>query len=231
MDLEKDNLNNNDNDQPDDSGENNNEGLDPKLEARLKAIEEGFNNALNGVVKKLEKKLTIPKPEKPPESKEPESKDPETLTIAALKNESQKAIDELRQQLEDERKAREADKRSLFLASVDSQISTAIAKQGFDDPEAALTVFKSMYNLDSWQQGTNGYIIFKPDEESEGKTLESVIKDWSKSPVGKRFFNKNLPNGSGMNEPETNKKAPTSKDIFSRIKQAKEEGFTVQRKR
>ncbi|AND75578.1 putative outer membrane protein [Nostoc phage A1] len=214
-----------------DAPENSGSDIDAKLEAKFKAFEDKINQALNGVVKKVEKRFST---EKPPESKkgtdssESDSKKPELDTIQALKAEMEKSRKELEEQLEAERQERAKDKRQVFLSSVESKISTAIAGQKFDDPEAALTVFKSMYGLDNWHPGTSGYVIYKTSEEDEGKTLESLVKDWAKSPVGKRFFNKNLPNGTGLDTPDNARQtSDKAKTLFEKRKQAKESGFKI----
>ncbi|QLF85079.1 hypothetical protein [Nostoc phage YongM] len=225
---------NNENQLDGDSKDNNTDkDFDTKLEAKFKAFEDKINQALNGVVKKVEKRFTTT--EKPPESKkesdssESNSKKPELDTIQALKAEMEKTRKELEEQLETERQERDKDKRQVFLSGVESKISTAIASQGFDDPEAALIVFKSMYNLDNWHPGSSGYVIYKSSEDDEGTTLDSLVKDWSKSKVGKRFFNKNLPNGTGLDTPDNTKQKSSSvaKNLFEKRKQAKESGFNI----
>ncbi|XAI95756.1 putative outer membrane protein [Dolichospermum phage Dfl-JY23] len=202
--------------------------IDAKLEARFKAFEDKINNALNGVVKKVEKKLTVPTPPESKKDAESDSKKPELNTIQALQAEMEKTRQEFEKQLESERQQRENDKRQVFLSSVESKISTAIANQGFDDTEAAIIVFKSMYGLNDWHPGTSGYVIYKKSEEDEGKTLESLVKEWSKSPVGKRFFNKNLPNGTGLDTPENTKQSrSSSKSIFEKRLDAQKDGFNI----
>ncbi|QVQ57010.1 hypothetical protein ELBI_5 [Anabaena phage Elbi] len=206
--------------------------FEQKLESKFKAFEDKFNSALNGVVKKLEKRLSNTVPEKPPESKNngSDNNEPELNTIQALKAEMEKTRREFEQQLEIERAERDKDKRQVFLATVESKISKAIASQGFDDPETAMMVFSSMYSIDKWHPGASGYVIYKQNDDDDGKTLDALVKEWAKSPVGKRFINKNLPNGSGSDEP--NNPAKKSKDtgaksFLEKRKDVKENGFNL----
>jgi len=172
--------------------------------AKFAAIEESLNKGLNGIAKKFETKLeTITKqPEVKPETTE------EKLTIEALKADYEKKMEEVKQSSVSAVEALKAElaakDRSEFQSNVKSQLSGMFAKNKFDDVEAALTVFTATHQMDNFQKGSDGIVLYKVDD-SKHTTLESLIDDWIKSPIGKRFIPvaNNIPNGSGKKESKT----------------------------
>lgn len=175
-----------------------------ELISRFTALEESFNKGLNGIARKFESKLeAITKTsETKPETAE------EKLTIEALKADYEKRILEVEQtsvsaieQLKQELAAKD---RSEFQSNVKSQLSGMFAKNKFDDVDAGLTVFTATHQMDNFQRGVDGSILYKVGD-SKATTLETLVTDWIKSPIGKRFIPaaSNIPNGSGKKESKT----------------------------
>ncbi len=221
-------LNNENVETTDTSNETNNEtndsGVVDPIDAKFAELENKFNNSINRAIKQLKKSIqpteTSPTVET---SSTPESvkKEPADITLNALRSDYEKSIAELKQQIEDEKSERMKEKRLSFTSKIDSQIATMIAKKGFDDVDTAITVFKSMHSTDNYHQG-DGVIVYKKNEDDDGTTLESLIETWSKSSVGKRFYNISLPNGGGAKEPPTTPRGNESKKPLS-YKQLREE--------
>jgi hypothetical protein len=193
------------------------------LDSKFNAIQEALNKAVNGVAKKFESKLAeISKPPTAPQQVTTEKPNPEPaekLTIdalksdyekqiAALREESQKELDTFRQQLAEK-------ERSEFISSVKSAVSQKFAKLGFDDVEAALTVFQATHPESKFQKGSDGYVIYQVSED-DNTTLDALVDGWAKSPIGKRFkAAPPIPNGSGVKE--TKPKTTTTQEDLSEL--------------
>lgn len=192
----------------------------------LEEVKSSTQNAVSGLAADFRKEIKSIKEKQEQIQQEqikpaPESEESQTKrdTIAAVKAKYEADMAALTEKVGQLERERTEEKQRAFQKHRDSQVLKLLVDQGFEDANSVLDIFNLKYSA-ALIPGEDDFVLYKPSEESEPKTLEAVVQEFKQSPVGKRWLpasmesvtsGADLPTNKTTNPPEVQSNDPREK--------------------
>lgn len=118
--------------------------------------------------------------------------------INSVKSELQSVVDALKAELEAERQAGKAKERKAFEKGLTAEGLKKLTANGFEDVSDAMEIFFVVYKPENFLE-EDGNILYRPSEDADPETYDSLIDKFKNSSKGKRFLPAaESPKGAGL---------------------------------